>query len=204
MSYEIDKDLKEHLLGLNLKNVEFVFEDALKQPLEEIEKHFDKNYSLIANLPYYITTPLIFKFLNGSKKIDNLTIMVQKEVAERVVAKCGGKDYGILTIMIEFFGSAKITRIVKRNMFYPVPNVDSAMLKIDIERGKFEGIDGAKFYEFVGGVFSMRRKTLKNNLSKFLGEKKSKLDNVSAFTLAKRPEEFSIEELVDLYKTIYQ
>lgn len=204
VSYEIDSDLIEHLENLDLKNVKFVFDDAMKVPLEEIEKEFDGDYKLIANLPYYITTPIIFKFLNGSKKIKSLTIMVQKEVAERIVARQGGKDYGVLSVMIAFFGDAKITRIVKRNMFYPVPNVDSAIVNIEIDREKFKGIKGAEFYSLVGGCFSMRRKTLKNNLAKFLNRQTEKLSKIPTKMLASRPEDLSLEDYLALYRTIYK
>lgn len=202
VSYEIDLDLKEHLESLNLKNVKFVFDDVMKVDLEKIEEDFEGEYKMIANLPYYITTPIIFKFLNSSKKIQSLTIMVQKEVAQRICATCGGGDYGVISLMIAFFGSAKITRIVKRNMFYPVPNVDSAIVKIDIDRNKFKDIDGEKFYSLVGGAFSMRRKTLKNNLTKLLGGG-DKLKGIDEKMLASRPEELTIEDFINIYKIIY-
>lgn len=200
VSYEIDRDLMEHLENLGLKNVKFVFEDVMKISLEEIEKDFKGGYKLIANLPYYITTPIIFKFLNCSRKIESLTIMVQKEVAERIIAKSGG-DYGVLSVMINFFGNATITRIVKKNMFYPVPKVDSAIVHIEIDREKFKDIDGEKFYALVGGCFAMRRKTLKNNLTKFLnGEKMAK---ISPQMLSLRPENLSLDDFIGLYRTIY-
>ena len=164
VSYEIDTSLQDHLLGLNLDNVKFVFGDVMNFSLQDIEKDFEGQYKMIANLPYYITTPIIFKFLNDSKKISSLTIMVQKEVAERIVAGVGGKDYGILSIMTAFYGEAKIDRIVNRKMFYPQPNVDSAVVTIKINREKYKNIDGNKFYNFIKSAFSMRRKTLKNNL----------------------------------------
>ena len=204
VSYEIDNDLKNHLEGLNLKNTTFVFKDIMKEDLKDIESAFEGEYKMIANLPYYITTPIIFKFLNGSKKIKSLTIMVQKEVAERIVAPKGGKDYGVLSVMIAFFGQAKITRIVKRNMFYPVPNVDSAIVSIEIDRNKFSGVDSAKFYGLVGGCFAMRRKTLRNNLSKFLSADKAKLSLVPENLLSLRPETLSIEDFATLYHLIYQ
>lgn len=201
VSYEIDKDLMGHLEGLALKNVKFVFEDVMKVSLEELERDFEGGYKLIANLPYYITTPIIFKFLNESKKIESLTIMVQKEVAERIVAKCGG-DYGVLSVMINFFGNATITRIVKRNMFYPVPKVDSAIVHIEIDREKFKDVDGEKFYALVGGCFSMRRKTIKNNLSKFLNVEK--INKIPPQILSLRPENLSLDDFVGLYRIIYQ
>lgn len=201
VSYEIDRDLVEHLEGLNLKNVKFVFGDVMKSSIQEIEGDFEGEYKMIANLPYYITTPIIFKFLNNSQKIKSLTIMVQKEVAERMVASAGGRDYGVLSVMISFFGGGSITRIVKRNMFYPQPNVDSAIVKIDIDRQRYKDISPKEFYSLVGSAFAMRRKTLKNNLSKVVsGDKLSKLPEEK---LSLRPEMLTLEDFVEIYRIFY-
>ena len=200
VSYEIDKDLTDHLLGLGLKKTKFVFGDIMDFSVEEIEKDFEGEYKMIANLPYYITTPIIFKFLNGSKRIKSLTIMVQKEVAERIVAT-EGKDYGVLSIMVSFFGQAKLNRIVNRKMFHPQPNVDSAVVTINIDRDKYNDIDGEKFYQFVQNVFAMRRKTLRNNLNK-AGYDKGKIDSLGELVLSKRAENFDIAFLIDIFSKI--
>ena len=201
VSYEIDKDLQSHLLSLNLSNTKFVFGDVMDFSTEEIEKDFDGEYKIIANLPYYITTPIIFKFLNEAQNLKSLTIMVQKEVAERIVANVGGKDYGVLSIMVNFFGSAKINRIVSRKMFYPQPNVDSAVVTIKIDRNKFENIDKNKFYKFIQMVFSMRRKTLKNNLLQG-GVSEEKINQIDSNTLILRSEKLAINDLLDIYLKI--
>lgn len=199
VSYEIDRDLQQHLQGLNLDNAKFVFGDVMEYSVDEIEKDFAGNYKMIANLPYYITTPIIFKFLNGSNRIESLTIMVQKEVAERMVAR-KGKDYGVLSIMIDFYGDAVIDRIVSRNMFFPQPNVDSAVVTVRI-KNKYPDIDKNKFYKFVQTVFSMRRKTLKNNLSQG-GYSTGKIALLDEKTLKSRAEEFDIDRLIEIYKKI--
>ncbi len=198
VSYEIDRDLQAHLLGLNLANAKFVFGDVMDFSIEEIEKDFEEEYKIIANLPYYITTPIIFKFLNGATRLKSLTIMVQKEVAERIVAGAGGKDYGVLSIMVEFFGSAKINRIVSRKMFYPQPNVDSAVVTIEIDKTKFENVDKIKFYKFIQIAFSMRRKTLKNNLLHG-GITSAKLKLIDENILSVRSETLKLNELLDIY-----
>ena len=197
VSYEIDRDLQQHLTSLNLKHTQFVFGDVMDFSIEEIESRFDGKYKMIANLPYYITTPIIFKFLNGSKNIESLTIMVQKEVAQRMVAK-SGKDYGVLSIMIDFYGDAKINRIVSRKMFYPQPNVDSAIVTVQI-KDKHPDIDKKDFYKFIQTVFSMRRKTLKNNLTQG-GYDKEKISSLGEEILKKRGEEFDINSLIEIYK----
>ena len=200
VSFEIDKDLVGHLEGLKLENVEFMFEDFMDANLRDVENKFGEKFKVVANLPYYITTPIIFKLLENSTKLDSLTIMVQKEVAERVCAKEGGKDYGILTVMTNFYGFSKITRIIKRQMFYPVPNVDSALLNIKI-RNKFPDINGLAFSKFVKTCFSMRRKTLLNNLSSSYDKDKLKILFGEEF-LKRRAETLSLEDFVSMFKKL--
>ena len=199
VSFEIDPDLKQHLTGLALGNVEFCFCDFMSRSMEEIEGKFSGSYKVVANLPYYITTPIIFRLLEEGSHVESLTIMVQKEVAERVCAKFGGKDYGILTVMTNFYGTPRITRIIKRQMFHPEPNVDSALLNIKIERNKFPEIERTKFLKFIKTCFSMRRKTLLNNLSGSFNKEKLK-EVLSDDILKKRAEQFSLDEFVDIFK----
>ena len=194
VAFEIDSELKETLIALNLKNVTFRFEDFMKVNLEEFEEPF----KVVANLPYYITTPIIFKLLEESDKMLSLTVMVQKEVAERMVADPSG-DYGVLSVMLAFYGEAKITRIVKRNMFYPEPNVDSAVVTLKVEK-KYD-IDKKDFYNFVKTAFSMRRKTLLNNLQGYKNFDKKQIGNLlKDFDLSKRPETFSLEKFIEMFK----
>lgn len=193
-SYEIDLDLKEHLLSLKLSNTKFFFEDIMKLPLEKIESDFS-HYKLVANLPYYITSPLIFKFIK-SNKLDSMTIMVQKEVAQRICAKENSKDYGLLSIMTAFYGESKITRIVGKDNFYPKPKVDSAVVNIKIDR-KYRDVDEDKFYDLVQNLFSMRRKTIRNNLAKNYKSLIAKLDED---LLSKRSEQLSLAQIINIYK----
>ncbi len=200
IAFEIDADLEETLLSLNLKNVTFIFQDFMKVSLKDFEKDLDR-YKVVANLPYYITTPIIFKLLEESEKVESLTIMVQKEVAERIVCEAGSKDYGILSVMIKFYGEAKINRIVKRQMFNPMPNVDSAVVTIKIDRAKYASINREKFSKLVKTAFSMRRKTLLNNLSALFSKEilKSKFDEKF---LTRRAESLTIDEFINMYKIL--
>ena len=163
ISYEIDKNLKsvleEKLEGIN--NVELIFADALKESEEEILRRTGGEFKLVANLPYYITTPLIFKFLEMPVK--SVTVLVQKEVAERMCAHAGDDAYGVLSIGIALFGTARITRIVKRQMFYPVPDVDSALVTITFD-STLSTDERKAVRELAKVSFAMRRKTLYNNL----------------------------------------
>ncbi len=166
ISYEIDKNLAP-ILQENLSNYDnskIIFGDIMKFDMEDIESNFSGKYTMVANLPYYITTPIIFKFLENATKMQSMIIMVQLEVAERLVAKAGSKDYGAITPAIDYRANAKIIKKVSRKMFTPVPNVDSAIVKIDFVENKYP-IDNTKVLdETIKSAFAMRRKTLENNL----------------------------------------
>jgi len=197
VSVEIDCELIPILKEKQDEKLTFIFKDVLEVPLEEIEKNFKNEYKIIANIPYYITTPIIFKFLGKSKKVKSLTLMVQKEVAERIVAKPNGKDYGVLSVSCSLFGEALIKRIVNRNMFHPAPNVDSAVVHIEIKQ-KAEVEEG--LIEFVKNAFSMRRKTLLNNLSSAYSISKEELaKRLKDYDLTRRAETFSVEEYKNMF-----
>ena len=167
VSYEIDTNLKpileENLKGV--KNSQIVFSDALKADIKSIESNFDGEYKIVANLPYYITTPLIFKFVKETSKVKSMCIMVQKEVGDRLVAKSTDKDYGAISAVLDFYGDVKILRQVPRRMFVPSPNVDSCVALINFVKQKFD-CNKNTFEKVVKSAFSNRRKTLANNLSK--------------------------------------
>ena len=167
-AFDIDTDLQpvlaETLAGL--ENVEVIFRDFNKIDLKDFEKEIEP-YLVVANLPYYITTPLVTKLLEESEKVQGLSIMVQEEVAERFCAKENTPEYGSITVAIALKGTAKIVKRVSRNLFYPRPNVDSAVVKIDFDRGRVEVKDEKAFRQTVKCAFLNRRKTLENNLVNF-------------------------------------
>lgn len=164
-AFDIDKDLQPVLADTlaGLENVEVIFRDFNKLDLKEFEKEIDE-YVVVANLPYYITTPLVTKFLEESEKVQGLSIMVQEEVAERFCAKENTPEYGAITAAIALKGRATIVKRVSRNLFYPRPNVDSAVVKIEFERGRVEVKDENAYRQTVRCAFLNRRKTLENNL----------------------------------------
>jgi 16S rRNA (adenine1518-N6/adenine1519-N6)-dimethyltransferase len=167
-AFDIDRDLQpvlaETLAGLD--NVEVIFRDFNKLNLKEFEKEIEE-YTVVANLPYYITTPLVTKLLEESDKVQGLSIMVQEEVAERFCAKENTPEYGSITAAIALKGNAKIVKRVSRNLFYPRPNVDSAVVKIEFERGRVAVKDERAYRQTVKCAFLNRRKTLENNLVNF-------------------------------------
>ena len=164
-AFDIDRDLQpvlaETLAGLD--NVEVIFRDFNKLDLKEFEQEIEE-YTVVANLPYYITTPLVTKLLEESDKVQGLSIMVQEEVADRFCAKENTPEYGSITAAIALKGSAKVVKRVSRNLFYPRPNVDSAVVKIEFERGRVAVKDEKAYRQTVKCAFLNRRKTLENNL----------------------------------------
>lgn len=176
VAYEIDRDLEPVLTAAlaGLQNVRLIFADALKADATEILSYFSQitnedkrrtpHYKLVANLPYYITTPLIFKFLDAPGCAET-SVMIQKEVAERLTAREGTEDYGALTVAVAVSADVKILKRVDRKLFYPVPDVDSAFVSIKRNENKFQISDRALLSRLIKCAFAMRRKTLANNLT---------------------------------------
>lgn len=173
VSFEVDKSLTEALSKVQEQNpnLRVVFRDIMDVDLDNISREFsleeneDFSYKVVANLPYYITTPIIFKFLKDFKRLKSLTIMVQKEVGERIVATPKNKEYGALSAMVNFYGNARICRIVRKQNFYPMPKVDSCIVRIDIENGKFGEVSSLSYEKLIRVAFNNRRKTLVHNLT---------------------------------------
>ena len=201
--YEIDTTLKP-LLADTLKdfsNIDITFKDVMRERVSDIEKRIGGEYIIVANLPYYITTPIIMQFLDYATKLKAMVIMVQEEVAERLAAKEKTSDYGAITVAINLKGEASIIKRVGREMFTPPPNVDSAVVKIDVEKDKFLGADLKVIRDIVRCGFSSRRKMLINNLMKgfkFTRQQTEELLTKCGLSLTCRAEELSAEDYVKL------
>lgn len=180
-AFDIDRDLQpvlaETLSGL--ENVEVIFRDFNKLDLKAFEREIEP-YTVVANLPYYITTPLVTKLLEESEKVQGLSIMVQEEVAERFCAKENTPEYGAITAAIALKGTAKIVKRVPRSLFYPRPNVDSAVVKITFERGRLSVADEKAYRQTVKCAFLNRRKTLENNLVNFFSLSREEAKSILA------------------------
>lgn len=165
LAYEIDASLQpvlaETLSGC--ENTEVAFGDFLRADLPALEEELGE-YRVVANLPYYVTTPVMMRFLEEAKRCTGLTVMVQEEVARRFTAEAGTPDYGSVTAAIALKGEARIMRKVPRTMFMPRPNVDSAIVRIDFEKGRIPVSSEAAYRAVVRCAFAGRRKTLENNL----------------------------------------
>ena len=179
-SFEIDRNLKpileESLKGID--NSQVIFKDIQKVSEDELKETIGGgNYKVVANLPYYITTPIIMRFLESDYKPESITIMIQKEVAERLVSKEGTEEFGAITLSIALDGEVCITRNVSREMFMPMPNVDSAIVRIDLN-DKYKDVDKKKVKRVIKAAFSMRRKTLVNNIISNFDIKRDAIEKV--------------------------
>mgnify|MGYP005915403229 FL=1 len=165
VAYEVDRDLQpvlaETLRGCD--NTEVVFRDFSKENLKTLHEEIG-DYSVVANLPYYVTTPIVTRLLEEGIGVKSVCVMVQQEVAERFCAKEDTPEYGSITAAIALRGKAKIVKKVGRNMFYPAPNVDSAVVRIDFTGSEFTVRSENAYREAVRCAFLNRRKTLENNL----------------------------------------
>lgn len=210
---EIDNNMIEILNDRFKENTNYslINEDILKVDLDEkiskIEEELGfsfKKVKVVANLPYYITTPILFKLLQDSKRVDEIVVMVQKEVADRMVASPKSKDYGILSVMIKYLADAEIIIKVPKEAFIPSPNVTSSVIKL-VKNKKYECDDEEKLFELIHHAFAQRRKKMINSLesSKFLNLDKERIkDAFNKVNLNEnvRAEELSIEEFILLSK----
>ncbi len=168
LAYEIDDDLIKPLKTLfkGESNITLIHDDVLKRQLDDdINTYFDREdrVVVVANLPYYITTPILFKCLEESDKIDVLTLMTQFEVAKRLTASKGTKDYNALSVLMHYKTLSTFEFKVNRTVFMPPPNVDSAVIRLEIKRDR-PRIDEPFFFDFIKEAFRQKRKTLINNL----------------------------------------
>ena len=200
ISFEIDESLKE-ILAKNLSefgNVEVIYGDFLEANVNEIIKKY--NYSkkiMVANLPYYITTPIVTKIIDDCVDVSRLIIMVQKEVAERFSAKAGTRDYNSLTVFLNYYFDIKKIINVPRNCFYPVPNVDSAVVSMNRKSG-LELKNREFFFKLVRDSFKFKRKTLRNNLKGYDLDLIEKILNTYGYDLSVRAENLDINIFVDI------
>ena len=206
IGYEIDKTLKPLLEDVldGFDNVEIVFKDVMKERIADIDAKLGK-YILVANLPYYITTPIIMQFLEVSNNVSAMVIMVQEEVAYRLCAKEGTADYGAITVAINLRGDAEIVKNVPRDMFTPPPNVDSAVVKITIDNDKFKDLDLKNIRNVVKAGFGNRRKMLVNNLMMAFKLNRAQAEavlNNSNISLTARGEELSSDDYIKLSEEI--
>lgn len=214
VAVEIDQRLLpvlEETLG-DYHNVQIVHEDILKTNLDSLVENYFSGYEklcVVANLPYYVTTPILMHLLESTVPFKHIVVMIQKEVAERLAAAPGTKDYGSLSIAVQYKAVSHIHKVVPKNCFIPQPNVDSAVIKLTRrEEPPVIVEDEAFFFNLVRASFAQRRKTMLNNLQVFFKEQWDKTTLISLLEEAgldprRRGETLSIQEFAQLSNFLY-
>lgn len=215
MAFEIDDRLIP-VLDETLapyENIKVIQQDILKADLEhQIKENFDGKHhlKLVANLPYYITTPIIMHLLQSGIKFDAIVVMMQKEVAQRLTAQPGTKDYGSLSIAVQYYTNAEISFIVPKTVFVPQPKIDSAVVRLTPQKPEKQPKDEQAFMQLVKGSFAHRRKSLWNNLLGIYGkdaqtkERLEKVLNDVGIEKSIRAERLSISQFIDLSNALIE
>ena len=214
VAVEIDKTLipiLEETLS-DLDNVQVINQDILKTDVNEIIStcsggKTSKNVKIIGNLPYYITTPIIMKILEDDVPADSITIMMQKEVAERIDAVPGTKDYGALSVAVQYYCDTRIITHVPKGSFIPQPKVESTVIRLDIRpNSKVELMDKDIFFQCVKAGFGQRRKTLSNSLMGVRGITKDIVKEAleaAGIEPSRRAETLDLYEFANLANQVY-
>ena len=205
LCYEIDLRL-ESILDDNLvefNNVDIIFDDFLKRDInEDIKKYDYDNIYVVANLPYYITTPIIEKIIASKIDFHSVTIMIQKEVGDRFCAKPGSKDYSSITVFLNYYYDLKKLFIVSRNAFVPKPNVDSIVISLITKKERLFLKNEDLFFNLIRDSFRFKRKNLRNNLKSY---NLTIIENVLSkyhFDLTVRAEQLSLSIFVDIANSL--
>lgn len=183
-------------------NVKIINEDVLKVDIKKLIKNEFEGLevAVCANLPYYLTSPIIMTLLDQKLPIKSVTVMVQKEAGERLCAKLGTREAGAITVAINYFASAKMLFDVKRGSFMPSPNVDSCVIRLDIKEKTPDGVvDEEFFFKTVKAAFSQRRKTLANSVSSYFNLSKDIVFNAiekTGLNESVRPEQMLMEDFI--------
>ena len=199
IAYEIDETLKPILEKNITSNTEVIFEDFLKRDIaEDIKKYNYKKLYVIANLPYYITTPIIIKLIETKIDFDKIVVMVQKEVGDRFKAKPKTKEYNSLSVFLSYYFN--ITKIldVSRNVFMPKPNVDSIVVCFTKKVDKLKVNNEELFFKLIKDSFKQKRKNLRNNLKGYDLENISKTLSKYKLDLTVRAEALPLEIFVEI------
>ena len=195
--FEIDKTLDKYLNLLEDDKTKIVYEDFMNVNLDEfVKKYSHENIYVIANIPYYITTPIIEKITVSNIRVKSLLLMVQKEVADRLSSTNGNKEYGYITVLLNSFYDINKLFNVNKNSFYPVPNVDSAIIKLDSKECNISNFE--KFNKLIKNAFRFKRKTLKNNLIGYDLELINNLLGEYGFSLSNRAEDVPVEVYINI------
>jgi 16S rRNA (adenine1518-N6/adenine1519-N6)-dimethyltransferase len=205
IAVELDEDMIEILKGRFLAdNLEIINDDILQLDLNEVTNKYGK-IKVVANLPYYITTPIVMKLLESKYDIKTITVMVQKEVGERICSSNLDRENSAITIAINYYANAKMVLDVPRDLFFPSPDVDSVVVRLDVlEKPPVDVFDEKLFFRIVKMAFSQRRKTILNSLSsmEFSKEKVREVLDKLGLDQKLRAEDLSISDFANISNEI--
>ena len=202
LAYEVDERTKEYLLPLENDKTKIIYKDFLETNLKDDIKDIRyNNLYIMANIPYYITTPIIEHIIESKIDVNKMVLLVQKEVAERFAALPKSKDYGSLTVYLNYYFEVEKLFNVKNTCFVPAPKVDSAVVKFTKKDNNYN-IDDIKFLKFIKECFSMKRKTLKNNLKNYDFSKIEEVLIKNGYSANARAEEISLETFIEIFKKL--
>ena len=201
LCYEIDETLKE-VLENNIKelnNVEVIYGDFLKvNVLNDLKRYSYSKLYVVANLPYYITTPIIIKIVEDEIPVDKMVVMVQKEVGDRFKATPGSKDYGSLSVFLDYYFDVRKLMDISANVFIPKPNVDSIIVEFKKKEKIYDLKNKEMFFKLIRDSFTQKRKTLRNNLKGYNLESVEKTLKKYNLDLSVRAEQISLEIFVEI------
>ena len=207
IAYEIDNELKEQLNeNLNdFDNINILFKDFLETNIkEDISKYSYENLYFVSNVPYYITTPILLKLIDSGLRFNKIVMMVQKEVGDRFSSLPGSKQYGSISVFLNYFYEVKKEFIVSRKQFVPEPNVDSVVVSFTEKDNKLPLEDFCFFERIVKESFQFKRKTIRNNLKKYDLSIVEEILNKYGYDLNVRAEMLSYEVFVDISNRLYK
>lgn len=201
IAFEIDDSLSKQLNQISNAKTKIVYRDFLEVDLSsELEKFNYKNLYIIANIPYYITTPIITKIIDSKIEPKEIILMVQEEVADRLSAKPNSREYGYITVYIQSFYNVTKLFKVGRNCFFPVPNVDSAIIKLTRASKKIDNLN--KYNQLIEDSFKFKRKTLKNNLKNYNLELINEILKEHGYSTQNRAEQIPIDLFIEISNQI--
>lgn len=200
--FEVDTRVKKYLTFYEDEKTKVIYDDFLHVDIEnEIKDICYNDLYVIANLPYYITTPILSKMINSSLDVKAMVLMVQNEVANRLSAKVGTKDYGAITVFLNYYYDVEKLFFVSRQSFEPVPNVDSAVIKLTKKEKRYYLKDEKFFFQLIKESFRMKRKNIKNNLKNYDLDIVLKVLQKYDLDLTVRAESISLECFVEMANT---
>lgn len=210
LCYEVDEQMVNHLRTKAFPNVKLIHDDFLNRNLNDDFSYYfdDKPIYIVANLPYYITTPILIKILEETDLVSKMIVMMQTEVAKRLCGKPSTKDYNSLSVLIQYFTKAELLFPVYPHSFYPEPGVESSVISLEYrENPEKEACNLAYFLKFNRCVFAQRRKTLMNNILKAYSYEKEKILEIFiqlGIHESVRSEALSVSTIVELSNLFYQ